>query len=77
VLQLIAEGHSNKRIASTLSLSVKTIETHRGAVHRNLKIQSTAGLVWYAIRNKMIDALLLRNYWKQRHRTTHGPARLA
>jgi DNA-binding NarL/FixJ family response regulator len=56
VLQLIAEGHSNKRIASTLSLSVKTIETHRGAVHRKLKIQSTAGLVRYAIRNKMIDA---------------------
>jgi DNA-binding NarL/FixJ family response regulator len=56
VLQLIAVGHSNKKTASILDLSVKTIETHRSAVHRKLNIHSTAGLVRYAIRNKMIDA---------------------
>jgi DNA-binding NarL/FixJ family response regulator len=56
VVQLIAEGHGNKKIASILNLSVKTVETHRAAVHRKLKINSTAGLVRYAIRNKIIDA---------------------
>ena len=56
VLQLIAVGHSNKKTASILNLSVKTIETHRTAVHRKLNINSTAGLVRYAVRNKMIDA---------------------
>ena len=56
VVQLIAVGHSNKRIASILNLSIKTVETHRAAAHRRLKINSTAGLVRYAVRNKMIDA---------------------
>jgi DNA-binding NarL/FixJ family response regulator len=56
VLQLIAEGHSNKRAASILNLSIKTVESHRAAVHRKLNIHSTAGLVRYAIRNKIIDA---------------------
>jgi DNA-binding NarL/FixJ family response regulator len=56
VLQLIAVGHSNKRMAASLSLSVKTIETYRGAVCRKLNIHSTAGLVRYAVRNKIIEA---------------------
>jgi DNA-binding NarL/FixJ family response regulator len=56
VLQLIAVGHTSKRIASILNLSIKTVETHRAAAHRKLNIHSTAGLVRYAIRNKMIDA---------------------
>jgi DNA-binding NarL/FixJ family response regulator len=56
VLQLIAVGHSNKKTAFILDLSVKTIETHRAAIHRKLNIHSTAGLVRYAIRNKMIEA---------------------
>ena len=56
VLQLIAEGHSNKTAASILNLSIKTVESHRAAIHRNLNIHSTAGLVRYAIRNKMIEA---------------------
>ena len=56
VVQLVAVGHGNKRIASILNLSIKTIETHRAAAHRKLKINSTAGLVRYAVRNKMIDA---------------------
>jgi DNA-binding CsgD family transcriptional regulator len=54
LLQLIAVGHGNKKTASIFDLSVET--THRAAVHRKLNIHSTAGLVRYAIRNKMIDA---------------------
>ena len=38
VVQLIAEGHSNKKIASILNLSVKTVETHRAAAHRKLNL---------------------------------------
>jgi DNA-binding NarL/FixJ family response regulator len=56
VLQLTAEGHSNKGMAAILNVGVKTIETHRGAVNRKLNIHSTAGLVRYAIRNKIINA---------------------
>jgi DNA-binding NarL/FixJ family response regulator len=56
VVQLIAEGHSNKKIASILNLSVKTVETHRAAAHRKLNLRSTADLVRYAIRNKIIEA---------------------
>jgi DNA-binding NarL/FixJ family response regulator len=56
VVQLIAEGHSNKKIASILNLSVKTVETHRAAAHRKLNLNSTAALVRYAIRNNIIQA---------------------
>jgi DNA-binding NarL/FixJ family response regulator len=56
VVQLIGEGHSNKKIASILNLSVKTVETHRAAAHSKLNIRSTAELVRYAIRNKLIEA---------------------
>jgi DNA-binding NarL/FixJ family response regulator len=56
VVQLIAEGHSNKKIASILNLSVKTVETHRAAAHHKLNIHSTAGLVRYAVRNHLIHA---------------------
>jgi two-component system response regulator NreC len=50
VLQLIAEGNTNKGIAHTLSISVKTVETHRGSIMRKLDVHETAGLVRYAIR---------------------------
>jgi DNA-binding NarL/FixJ family response regulator len=56
VLQLVAEGRSTKNIASILNLSAKTVETHRAAVHRKLELHSTADLVRYAIRNKIIEA---------------------
>jgi DNA-binding NarL/FixJ family response regulator len=54
VVQLIAEGNSNKKIAYLLSISVKTVETHRSASMRKLDIHSTAELVRYAVRNKLI-----------------------
>jgi DNA-binding NarL/FixJ family response regulator len=55
VVQLIAEGHSNKEMAATLSLSVKTIESHRAAAMRKLNATSVASLVRYAIRNKLVE----------------------
>jgi two-component system response regulator NreC len=50
VLQLIAEGMSTKKIASTLHVSVKTVETHRCRMMDRLEIDSVAGLTKYAIR---------------------------
>ena len=56
VVQLIAEGHSNKKIASILNLSVKTVESHRETARHKLDLRSTADLVRYAIRNHLIEA---------------------
>lgn len=55
IVQLIAEGHSNKAIASVLNISIKTVETHRSNVMHKLKFDSTAALVRYAIRNKLVE----------------------
>ena len=54
VVQLIAEGNSNKKIAHLLSISVKTVETHRSASMRKLDIHSTAELVRYAVRQRLV-----------------------
>lgn len=56
VLQLIAEGHSTKDTAQRLSVSVKTIETHRVDIMKRLGIHDVAGLVRYAIRIELITA---------------------
>jgi DNA-binding NarL/FixJ family response regulator len=56
IVQLIAEGHSNGHIASILSLSVKTVETHRATVMRKLNLSSSAALVRYAVRNEFVEA---------------------
>ena len=50
VLQHLAEGKSTKQIASTLNLSVKTVETHRQQIMDKLQIRSVAELTKYAIR---------------------------
>jgi len=55
ILQLIAEGNSTKEIAFALSLSVKTIETHRSALMERLGIRDVAGLVLYAVRQKLVS----------------------
>ena len=55
VVQLIAEGHTNKEISAILNLSIKTIESNRAAAMRKLNITSTAGIVRYAIRNKLVE----------------------
>lgn len=56
VVQLIAEGHTNKEISSILNLSIKTIESHRAAAMRKLNLTSTAGVVRYAVRNRLVEA---------------------
>jgi DNA-binding NarL/FixJ family response regulator len=55
-LQLLAEGKSNKEVASVLHISVKTVETHRATVMRKLQLARLSDLVRYAIRNKIIHA---------------------
>lgn len=55
IVQLIAEGKSNKEVAETLSISVRTAETHRASLLRKLNLDSVASLVRYAIRNKLIE----------------------
>jgi RNA polymerase sigma factor (sigma-70 family) len=50
ILQLLAEGNSNKEIATVLNLSVKTVETHRKELMERLGLHDVAGLVRYAIR---------------------------
>lgn len=49
VLQRVAEGHTNRVIASDLRLSIKTVEAHRARIMTKLKIHNAAGLTRYAI----------------------------
>ena len=56
ILQLLAEGCTNKLVASRLGISVKTAETHRARIMRKLKVDSVADVVRYAIRNGLILA---------------------
>ncbi len=55
IIQLLAEGKSNKEAASTLGISVKTIEAHRANIMRKLHLRSVSDLVRYAIRNKIVQ----------------------
>jgi two-component system nitrate/nitrite response regulator NarL len=54
VLALIAEGQSNKEIATKLGIGVRTIETHRERIMRRLGIHSVAGLTKFAIANGLV-----------------------
>lgn len=54
VLILVAEGSSNKEIASKLKIGVRTVETHRERVMNKLDIRTAAGLTKYAIANGLI-----------------------
>ena len=56
VVQLIAEGRTNKQIADLLSVSTKTVETHRAMALRKLNVDTTAALIRYAIRNNIVEA---------------------
>jgi DNA-binding NarL/FixJ family response regulator len=56
IVQLIAEGYTNRVIARLLNISLKTVETHRATVMRKLNMSSSAALVRYAIRNKLVEA---------------------
>jgi len=55
VVSFLANGRSNKEIASTLKISVKTVETYRARIFLKLHLDSFASLVRYAIRNVMVE----------------------
>ena len=55
VIQLLAEGKGNKAVASALGISHKTVESHRSAIRRKLRLHSIADIVHYAIRNKLVE----------------------
>ncbi len=55
IVQLLAEGKSNKEVATILRISVKTAETHRANVMHKLGLRSTADLVRYALRHKIAN----------------------
>jgi DNA-binding NarL/FixJ family response regulator len=56
VLQLVAEGSSNKQIAAELGISIKTVEKHRQHLMEKLNIHETAGLTRYAIAAGVIES---------------------
>jgi len=55
VIQLLAEGKSNKEVADRLNISARTVEGHRAEIMRKLKIESLAELIRYAIRNEIVQ----------------------
>lgn len=55
IVQLLAEGKSSKEVASSLSISVKTAETHRANIMRKLQLHTVSELVRYAVRNQIIE----------------------
>jgi len=56
VIQLLAEGKTNKEVAVRLDISVKTVETHRKHIMGKLDLHSMSDLVRYAIQNRIIEA---------------------
>ncbi len=55
VLQLLAEGKSNKEVAAILDVSVYTVDTHRMHLMQKLNLHNTAEIVLYAVRKKIIS----------------------
>jgi DNA-binding NarL/FixJ family response regulator len=55
IVQLLAEGKSNKEIASKLNISVKTVETHRANIMHKLDLHSVGELTRYAVRSRIIE----------------------
>ncbi len=55
VLQLIAEGYTNREVAKALFISVKTVEAHRAHIMQKLNIHDVAKLVKYAIQKGLVD----------------------
>jgi DNA-binding NarL/FixJ family response regulator len=56
IIQLLAEGKTNKQVAHMLGIGIRTAETHRAVITRKLHLDSFAALVRYAIRNNIIQA---------------------
>lgn len=56
ILQLLAEGRSNKEVAGALGISVRTVENHRAKIMRKLQLRTLSDLVRHAVRNKIVEA---------------------
>jgi DNA-binding NarL/FixJ family response regulator len=56
IIQLLAEGKSNKNISAMLGISIKTVETHRASIMRKLGAKTIVDIVRYAVRNKIAEA---------------------
>ncbi|MBI2883577.1 MAG: response regulator transcription factor [Candidatus Methylomirabilis oxyfera] len=55
ILQLIAQGFSDKQIARTLQRSVRTVENHAARVRKKLQVDNRTALVRYALRARLIE----------------------
>jgi two-component system response regulator NreC len=55
ILQLLAEGKTNKDVANLLNLSPYTVETHRGNILEKLNLHSVPELILYAVRRGIIQ----------------------
>src|SRR5271166_47246 len=55
IVQFLAEGKSNKEVAQTLNISIKTAETHRTNIMNKLDLRSITELVRYAVRNNIVE----------------------
>jgi two-component system, NarL family, response regulator NreC len=56
IIQLLADGKTNKEVAAALGISARTAENHRAKIMEKLGLHSLSALVCYAIRNKIIEA---------------------
>jgi DNA-binding NarL/FixJ family response regulator len=56
IVTLVADGHTNKEVASMLNISVRTVETHRSNIMEKLAIHSLSDLILYAVRTGLKDA---------------------
>jgi DNA-binding NarL/FixJ family response regulator len=56
IVQLLAEGKTNKEVAQRLGITLKTAETHRNNIMNKMGFESLADLVRYAVRNRIVDA---------------------
>jgi DNA-binding NarL/FixJ family response regulator len=56
IVQLLAEGKTNRQIATLLGITPKTVETHRSTIMKKLDVHSIVGIVRYALRNKIVGA---------------------
>jgi DNA-binding NarL/FixJ family response regulator len=74
VLQLVSEGMPNKRIASELGISIKTVEKHRQQVMNKLGIHDTAGLTRYTIARQGQHQLTVPPYTEANRRRGHDPS---
>jgi len=55
IIKLVGQGMSNKEIADNLFISIRTVDSHKNHIMNKLKIKSTAELIIYGIKNKIID----------------------